>query len=370
MKTRPQAPTFPSLLSLLLALVVLAALAVLDLFGALPPAEAQIPRGSKFGKRWPQPYNAQLLRQYLTEGGFYHTVTVDSGGSGDFTKLSDAFAFVASQNPTMTSRWSILVYPGKAIDSFFSLTEPSNLTVPPYTSVQGVIAATGDGISVVSGQVWLKLTAPSGAALTLSAGSALVNLGLFYGGTTKAAVTVLSAPATSGNVDANVKNCVIEATPANGDAFPLELVSVSGGFVYARELHTFTFNGTLRRNIKVTGGALVLFDSRIYPGPSQPIAVEVTGGALLVYGGRINAGAAVEFARTGGTLQIKGFTYATESGTISHGTLRGDKLFVHAQQTPASASAPCAKGEWTADTSFIYVCVATNSWKRAALAAW
>jgi len=369
MKPKSPNPRVPPVLSVLFVLVVLFVLSVLVLVGVIPPAEAQIPRGSKFGKRWTQPYNTQLLREYITEGGFYHTITVDSGGSGDFMKISEAFAFVAAQNPTMTSRWTILVYPGKAVDSFYSLAEASNLTVPPYTAVQGMIAGNGDGISAFSGQVWIKLTAPSGAALTLGAGSSLTNLGLFYGGAQTAAVTVLSTP-NSVNVGANVNNCAIIAAPSSGDAFPLDLVSVSGGFLYARELHTFTFNGTLRRNIKVTGGALVLFDSRIYPGPSQPIAVEVSGGSLLVYGGRINAGATTEFARTGGTLQIEGFTYATESGTISHGTLRGDKLFVHSQQTPASASATCAKGEWTADASFIYVCVATNSWKRAALAAW
>ena len=177
MKPRATRPAFPSIPSLVLALVVLVVLAVVDLSGFLPPAAAQIPHGTLYGKKLSEPYNTPLIRKYLTEGAFYHTVTVDSGGSGDFIKLSDAFAFVAAQNPTLTSRWSILVYPGKAIDSFYSLTEALNLIVPPYTSVQGIVAANGDALSVVSGQVWIKLTAPSGAALTLSAGSALANLG-------------------------------------------------------------------------------------------------------------------------------------------------------------------------------------------------
>jgi hypothetical protein len=37
---------------------------------------------------------------------------------------------------------------------------------------------------------------------------------------------------------------------------------------------------------------------------------------------------------------------------------------------PATASSACAPGSWSADTSYYYVCVAINSWKRAALTIW
>lgn len=40
------------------------------------------------------------------------------------------------------------------------------------------------------------------------------------------------------------------------------------------------------------------------------------------------------------------------------------------QRTPASASAAGTKGEVCADASFIYVCTATNTWKRVAIATW
>lgn len=38
--------------------------------------------------------------------------------------------------------------------------------------------------------------------------------------------------------------------------------------------------------------------------------------------------------------------------------------------TPASAAATGTKGEVRWDTSFIYVCVATNTWKRVAISTW
>jgi hypothetical protein len=38
--------------------------------------------------------------------------------------------------------------------------------------------------------------------------------------------------------------------------------------------------------------------------------------------------------------------------------------------TPASASAACSQGTWEADANFIYICTATNTWKRVAIATW
>jgi hypothetical protein len=38
--------------------------------------------------------------------------------------------------------------------------------------------------------------------------------------------------------------------------------------------------------------------------------------------------------------------------------------------TPSSSSTPCVKGTIVPDTNFVYVCVATNTWKRAALSTW
>jgi hypothetical protein len=39
-------------------------------------------------------------------------------------------------------------------------------------------------------------------------------------------------------------------------------------------------------------------------------------------------------------------------------------------KTPASATAVGTQGEVCWDTSYIYVCVATNTWKRTAISTW
>ncbi|MGC4106924.1 MAG: hypothetical protein QM753_11315 [Thermomicrobiales bacterium] len=38
--------------------------------------------------------------------------------------------------------------------------------------------------------------------------------------------------------------------------------------------------------------------------------------------------------------------------------------------TPASSTAACVAGQITANASYVYVCTATNTWKRAALTTW
>ena len=58
------------------------------------------------------PYNMWQVRQYLSSAPFARTVTVDPGGSGDFTTYAAAVAFVATQNPTAQKPWKIQVYGG------------------------------------------------------------------------------------------------------------------------------------------------------------------------------------------------------------------------------------------------------------------
>jgi len=56
----------------------------------------------------------------------------------------------------------------------------------------------------------------------------------------------------------------------------------------------------------------------------------------------------------------------TAAGAISvEGNPVGIKVAV-----PASASATGVLGQWAADASYIYICTAANTWKRAAIATW
>jgi hypothetical protein len=54
----------------------------------------------------------------------------------------------------------------------------------------------------------------------------------------------------------------------------------------------------------------------------------------------------------------------TFSGTVTIPTI------ITTLATPASSSAPCAAGQIGADASYVYVCTATNTWKRAPISTW
>ena len=51
-------------------------------------------------------------------------------------------------------------------------------------------------------------------------------------------------------------------------------------------------------------------------------------------------------------------------------TIAGDTLIVGTSKTPASAAAAGVAGQIAWDASYVYVCTATNTWKRAAIATW
>lgn len=55
------------------------------------------------------------------------------------------------------------------------------------------------------------------------------------------------------------------------------------------------------------------------------------------------------------------------AGTFSALVTTGDHVRIDTSQTPASSSASGTAGEIAWDSNYIYVCVATNSWKRVAL---
>jgi len=58
-------------------------------------------------------------------------------------------------------------------------------------------------------------------------------------------------------------------------------------------------------------------------------------------------------------------------GTEKFGVSKtGDSIFTGASKTPASASDTGIAGQICWDSSYIYVCTATNTWKRVAIATW
>jgi hypothetical protein len=83
-----------------------------------------------------------------------------------------------------------------------------------------------------------------------------------------------------------------------------------------------------------------------------------------------NAGTAAIGAR----LSKEGYwgvgTGHTANNLTSPLDIAGNCLRVRTQRTPASATAAGNAGEWCNDASYLYICTATNTWKRVAIATW
>lgn len=75
--------------------------------------------------------------------------------------------------------------------------------------------------------------------------------------------------------------------------------------------------------------------------------------------------------KIGGNISVDGNASVTGViyGEVEIITL-GDTIRIETQRTPSSATARGTKGDIVHDTDYIYVCTATNTWKRTAISTW
>lgn len=114
-------------------------------------------------------------------------------------------------------------------------------------------------------------------------------------------------------------------------------------------------------SIAVTGGTI----NGTQIGATSASAGTFTG--ITVTGTATIATAAVSAGAIDGT-NIGSTT--PDAGTFTTLATTGDKVSVQTAKTPASAGASGTAGDIAWDTNYIYVCVATNTWKRALLSTW
>ena len=85
-----------------------------------------------------------------------------------------------------------------------------------------------------------------------------------------------------------------------------------------------------------------------------------------------NVGSGTEAFNLQVLLMAAGATATAVATFNSNGNfgITGNTLNVPVTRTPASAAAPGTAGDICWDSSYIYVCVATDTWKRVAIATW
>jgi hypothetical protein len=212
----------------------------------------------------------------------------------------------------------------------------------------------------------------------------------FGGNATVGGTLTVSGAGTSsfaGNVQIpNATNYVVRNAANTSTAMRMYADSSDYGYVDA------TANTELRLQVGA-GTKLSIGSTGIVTIPGTTASTSTSSGALVVSGGvgvakSINAGATNEthtfkggdtgvgttaFKVIGG-LDANLFAIQGEGTVYAYGPILASKstgaFRIVTAETPASASATGSVGTICWDASYIYVCTATNTWKRAALSTW
>lgn len=238
----------------------------------------------------------------------------------------------------------------------------------------GASLSIGDGIDVVFtsnstiDQSLAVASSPTFAGLTL--GARTLTLGGNF--TTSAAFTTtgtsgitLAAPSTGSPIIYTLPSVAASLAPLASPTFTGQIIAPAGsvgtpsvGSVAATNTGIYFPFGT---QVAATIAGVQTFVTGVsyaqVPSNAGTFILGATGDVAI---SRISAnvlGIATSFAGgAGGSLNL---TNLTASGNV-----------IIAQQTPASASATGTANTITFDASFIYICTATNTWKRVAIATW
>ena len=152
-----------------------------------------------------------------------------------------------------------------------------------------------------------------------------------------------------------------------GTTSPAEALQVAGNI-------QIQANGYV--NAGSSGGEISLFSGGTLVGSNR-------GGQIDLVGGNASSDAgAIRFRTgtgTGGTAQSER-ARIDSSGRLLVGTasdsggalfqVNGDRIRVGTAKTPATSGATGTTGEIAWDADYIYICTATNTWKRAAISTW
>lgn len=255
-------------------------------------------------------------------------VTVDSGGAGDFPTLSAALAFVATQPRSDLSRWLVQIYPGVPALGGLSQYEETSVSIPSFTTVEGVVGGWTNG-KLLGDVPTVRLLGSSGSLVTAADGVVILNVDWFDNTATTAAVKIFSA---MGNVVTTNMSVRAASTVTNANA--IDMVSIeNNGSLSANNLNVMrTDSNTQTRALVAQVGSqgTTIYGGRLRSGLGSPALVEnLAASNLQLFGTRLEGGAAYDLKRTGtGSVFTQGVSYTSESGMISNGIVRGEFIVV------------------------------------------
>jgi hypothetical protein len=143
---------------------------------------------------------------------------------------------------------------------------------------------------------------------------------------------------------------------SNGSVFNAVVAGASGG-----SLSGGTITNPLTVSVSSGSGQITVHNSNA----GQSNGISYVGTSQNWYIGSSNADGVFAIADTTASPVQRALAITPSSEVVS--ILKG-VLSLSTQVTPASSSSACTVGMMEADANYIYVCTATNTWKRATLA--
>ena len=243
--------------------------------------------------------------------GWTNTVIVDKGGLGDYTTIKDACDYVATQTPSTSNRWQVLVMNGLYLENTF--------TIPAWTTVNGFVPTTLGNFEAVTINMTTTLT--SGTGIDMTNTSNMANIAViwsnFSGGQTGDIDLVLAR----GNN--KLTGLYLQGFTVDTEVFTA--LKITSGTFYAAnltvEVGNFTGAAGGARGIYETGGNFAgVYDKskiRTYYTDQWGYEKDTTAGASeLAYCG-FEGPSSVK--RTGvGTVTLRNTATISTSGTITY----------------------------------------------------
>lgn len=320
-----------------LGLLLIAAIAVaLTLAPAYLIRAQMIPRPTDSG-----PFNFTDLQKLLHKCPA-RVVTVDSAAvfagtrtswpGCQYTSLSAALTYIASQNPTTSTPWTVLLMPGAGTGSGATVanyTEVS-LTVPPNTAVQGFSYGSGITPTSLGTAPIIYLTNTSGTGITLQGGDTLFNLDIRWNQTPTAAVKVVEANGSGQSI--SIANTQIRVT-AGSNAFGVDgFVNTVGSTYFWNSGVAITGNALGRTVVQSGTSGITIYSGRFTGASGCATLMENTStGVLNLYPGtRLDAGCTTDLKQSssGAVTAFPGVPYGPISGTISNAQEHASSLML------------------------------------------
>lgn len=246
------------------------------------------------------------------------------------------------------------------------------------TFTQVMKADINDNIKIGTGEPSYKLdvdgTFGASGLATLS-GGATVSGTVTFAGQTANSIPYLSGSnvfTTSSNLTYNTTTLAMQTTGTTAPVFDITATNSGGAaiptmrFIRTTTSAVTSFVGQINWRQTQTDGSVVAVGNIVASSSNNPATLN---GTLTL---QAEKEIVLQSTSTGSWLSASGTGVTVNSDLDATAPLDvvGNRIRVQTAKTPASATDTGNEGEICWDSSYVYVCVATDTWKRTALSTW